>query len=226
MKYYMGIDQSFSNTGIAIIDENDNIVLSTSIPTSPELLKMFELYPFDVMHELDELQKLGLLVGNKLTKAKKDLTKKDKELLKIDSTLRFNIICDQLLKVLDENHNLSAKNILVGSDLSSEIVGCGIETISFGSKGNTADLGSLLGAIQRTLYLNNIKIHKFEPKRVKKFAGNGTFDKDEMFNALSDEEKSYLTQNCPMNTKDNYVGLDDRVDALWIAKMTKEESFK
>jgi len=222
MKYYLGIDQSFTNTGISIIDEKDDIIETTSIPTSPDILKMYELYPEHVEEYLHPLVGVILDTDFKLNKKRKDLTKKDKDMLKIDITVRLNIICDELEKVLDRYHCNSHRNTFSNNSLRRELISGGVETISFGSKGNTADLGSLLGAIQRTLHVNKVELHKFEPKRVKKFAGNGSYSKEEMFDSLAEHERDILVGNCPINTRGTVVGLDDRVDALWIAKMSKE----
>lgn len=211
MKYYLGIDQSSTNTGIAVINENDEIILSTSIPTSKDFLKFFSNYSAHFLQHFQNSKafKSGLVDSEcKLTKKKKDLTAEEKEMLVVSNELRYNYIAeevDRLLKLWN-------------------VEGVGIETISFGSAGSTADLGRLLGYIERTIYLNGVSLYRYEPKSVKKFAGKGNYSKEEMYEALSEYEKTYLMEFCPINTRGTFVGLDDRVDALWISKMVKRDS--
>ena len=72
-KLYIGIDQSLKNTGINIIDENDDILLNTSIPTSNDLLKICKDYPELLDITKTQAFKHGLVDGNgKRTKKVKD----------------------------------------------------------------------------------------------------------------------------------------------------------
>lgn len=205
MSYKIGIDQSFSNTGICVLDKNSKIVLSTSIPTYPNVLDMYKIYPNETYKEYEsKLLFLKLIDSDfNLTKKKKDLTKQDKGNLKVSNEFRINLICNKLDAILADYTFSQA----------------GIETISFGSMGNTADLGRLLGAIERTIYMRGISLSRFEPKSVKKFAGKGNYSKEEMLEAVPMKDRNMLESSCPKNTRDKFIGLDDRVDSYWIAKM-------
>ena len=207
MKYYLGVDQSFTSTGVTILNENKEIILSTSIPTYPNLLDMHKEYPNQTKKYLLSLVEIGLLDSEfNLTKKKKDLTKKDKELLKTDILFRMNIICDgvdEIIKSYPEN----------------SIAKCGIESISFGSKGNTADLGMLLGSVIRTVYSNGIEVIKFTPTEVKRSAGKGNYSKEEMIEAVPQKDLEVIKSNCRINKAGNYLGLDDMVDSYWICKL-------
>lgn len=215
IKYCLGIDQSFSNTGITIIDENQDIVLTTSIPSSPNFLDLYKLYPDSVgLHnEMVKLYEVGLLDKEwNLTKKKKDLTKTDKELLKVPSSFRINFINDLLEGILPDI-------CLEDAGESIYIAKACIESISFGSRGHTADLGRLLGSIERTLYKNNIDYELVQPTALKKFAGKGNYSKDEMIEAVCEKDLDTLKANCPTKRNGTYDGLDDRVDSYWLAKI-------
>lgn len=191
---YLGLDTSLSSTGVTILDENKQILLATTIPTSNNVIEMYKMYPTYFIDTMSHLNSLGLF-----GKKKKDYTKEDKELLKVDSTTRIHIIAGELDKILKTHYVYKA----------------GLENISYGSIGQIADLARLLGTVERTLYLNEIEYELFEPTSIKKYAGKGNFSKEDMYEALNENEKFYI----------NNLGLkkiDDVVDSCWIAKKVSD----
>ncbi len=192
---YLGLDTSLSSTGICILDENKQILLATTIPTSNNIVEMNKLYPLYFTDIMSHLNATGLF-----NKKKKDYTKEDKELLKIDSNIRIQIIADELDKILKTHHVHKA----------------GLESISFMSKGRIADLARLLGAIERTLYLNEVEYEFYTPLSIKKYAGVKDFkNKNVMYDILSDEIKFYINSL-------NIRKIDDIVDSYHIAKKVSD----
>lgn len=197
----LGIDQSLSNVGICII-EDDEIIYTTSIPTSNNLQKMLS-YDSDFIKTIgEELIPEFITKEGKLTKKRKDLDEFELEMLKIPQEDRMKYIVKKIDSIIIEY----VPNLVA------------LEGISFGGSGRVIDLAKLLGRIEQKLDDLCMTYIEIPPKEVKKFAGKGNYSKEEMIEAVNENDLKVLQEKCPKNTKDNWVGLDDRVDAYWIAK--------
>ena len=209
-KLYIGVDQSLSHTGIVVF-ENEKLRNAYSIITSNDFFKFYTKEDF----KSSKAYKAGLINDDmKLTKKKTKLTKQEKKLLNVEPIHRINTIADTFDFLLKRYLDFYKKeNIFV----------C-LESISFGSKGMIIDLGKLLGTLERTCYLNEIRWMTVTPQEVKKFAtGSGTASKDEMIAAITNEEHlKMLIEACPKNKKGEPDGLDNLADAYHIARFGRE----
>ena len=209
-KLFLGVDSSLKNTGINIIDKNDNILLTTSIPTTNDLLKMYKEYPHLLDITKTQAYKQGLVDSScKRTKKVKDYSKEEKNLLKVDIQKRMYVINTIFRSILENIINEYPEHKII----------IGFEGISFGGIGRIDGLARLLGSLEAVCMMYHIKHILFPPTVVKRFAGKGNFDKDQMETAMSLDDLEILKKNCPKNTKDVYQGLDDRIDAYWISKL-------
>jgi len=206
--FYMGIDQSYSHTGIVVIDEYDTIRFVHSVMTSNDATKFYPNYILDL--KATEAYQTGLIDSNaQITKKRKDLTKPELELLKVPYKDRFKYITNTI------------SNIIVNLESFEDEITCGIENISLFSKGAVVDLARLLGAIECTLQSHNLQHQLYPPTVVKKFAGKGNAGKDEMIAFVPIADRAILEMKCPKDKNQKLIGLDNLVDAYWIAKLTK-----
>ena len=202
--WYMGIDQSYSHSGVVILNDDGSIQNVYSIMTSNDFLKFYPNHILDF--KKTKAYEIGLIDDDcKLTKKKKDITKPEIELLKISYQDRFSFTTQTLHSIIH--------------DLPQPIT-AGIENISLFSKGAVVDLARLLGAIEHTLQINGIEHQLFPPTAVKKFARKGNATKDEMISYVPEEDLEILKSYCPTDKTDKLIGLDNLVDAYWIAKLT------
>lgn len=204
---YLGIDQSYSHTGVVVVDECDTIRFIYSIMTSNEANKFYPNKHLDLKET--EAYKTGLIDSQaQITKKRKDLTKPELELLKVQYKERFKFITKELTNIISNLKEL-------------DDVTCGIENISLFSKGAVVDLARLLGSIECTLQNNNISHQLYPPTVIKKFAGKGNAGKDEMIAYVPKADLEILESKCPKDKNGKLIGLDNIVDAYWIAKLTK-----
>ena len=203
---YLGIDQSYSHTGIVLLDNFGTIKNVFSIMPSNEVTKFYPNQFLDITKI--KAYKAGLVtVDAQLTKKKKDFIKDELDLLKVSYQDRFNFITKTLSAILSN---------LQGSDIS-----VGIENISLFSKGAVIDLARLLGAIEHTLQSFDLDHQLYPPTMVKKFAGKGNADKTEMIAFVPIADRAILELNCPKDKNGKLLGLDNLVDAYWIAQLTR-----
>lgn len=205
MTYYIGIDQSYSCTGITLLNEDGEIVDSTAFPMTSDFFKFYASYgDFRKTYAYQS----GLVDENmKLTKKKSELTKQESDLLKVSQTKRIAIICQ------------SIENWIKSFDVANIVAG--LENISLGSKGVIVDLARLLGAIEHHLQMMGVEHVLFPPTQVKSFAGKGNFSKDEMVAVVPEADLEKLKTNLPVDKKGEVVGLTDAVDSYWLAKLAK-----
>lgn len=201
-KYFIGVDQSFSDSGICVLDQNGNIVETTSIPSSPDFFKHYTEENF----KETKAYKMGL-VNDQFKKSKKvkDYTKEELDFFKVEKIERLRLIADTTKTIMEKYQEACVT----------------FEAISFGSKGATADLGMLLGYLINEC--SHLSPNLVEPTRVKKFAGKGNFSKEEMIDVVPENDIKIIKTFCPVDTKGRYKGLDNRVDAYWIAKYRMEK---
>jgi Holliday junction resolvasome RuvABC endonuclease subunit len=202
---YLGIDQSYSHTGVVLLDDEGNIKNVFSIIPSNDVTKFYPNQFLDVTN--CSAFKHGLITEiGQVTKKKKDFTKDETQLLKVSYQDRFKFITCTLSEILAQ----------LPSDTK-----VGIENISLFSKGAVVDLARLLGAIEHTLQTFHLEHSLFPPTVVKKFAGKGNAGKDEMISYVPITDLAILKMYCPKDKNDQCVGLDNLVDAYWIAKLTR-----
>ena len=201
--YYIGLDTSISNTGICVL-KDDEIVLSTSIPVSIDYFKFYDETNFMNTRAYE----LGLVTDNfKRSKKLKEYTKEELQYFKVPQQKRIGYICDALDTILKQ------------FPCDETFAAC--ENISIRSKGQVVDLARLLGGVEQVLRENGIHHTLFEPTKVKMMAGKGNFDKDQMIAAVNAEDLEVIKSTCPVDKKEQFVGLDDRVDAYWIAMLLR-----
>lgn len=207
MKYFLGIDQSFSCPGITLINENGELVDSTAIPVSNDFFKFYkdnEMMDFEATIAF----KTGLVDSEmKITKKKSTLTKDEEQLLKVSQSKRIHYIC---LKI----EQFIRKNKVEFPNLRS-----GLENISLGSKGAIVDLARLLGGIEHHLQMLGVRHVLFAPTQVKALAGKGNYSKEEMIAAVPESDMKFLESKCEINAKGAFIGLEDMTDAYWISKL-------
>jgi len=199
----IGIDQSYSHTGVVILDDAGEIKDVHSIMSSNDATKF---YPNEfVAVEKSTAYKKGLIdERGQLTKKKKDFSKDELELLKVSYQDRFRFITTTL------------ETILLTLPQDTHV---GIENISLFSKGAVVDLARLLGAIEHTVQTHGLQHVLFPPTAVKKFAGKGNASKEEMIEFVPISDLAILKMACPKDKSGACVGLDNLVDAYWIAKL-------
>lgn len=200
----VGIDQSYSHTGVVILDDNGEIKDVHSIMTSNDATKF---YPNDFVDvkKTTAFKKNLIDENGQLTKKKKDFSKDELDLLKVSYQDRFKYTTTLL------------ETILMPLPLDTEV---GIENISLFSKGAVVDLARLLGAIEHTIQTHGLHHSLFPPTSVKKFAGKGNASKEEMIEFVPISDLALLKMACPKDKNGECVGLDNLVDAYWIAKLT------
>jgi len=197
----LGIDQSLSCSGLCLLKDGKIIKIGVA-ETKPNIIDFSKGQTKEVVTTLynrfpEKKRKLLELHDDciKLTIPKSKLTKVDKKLLRMP----FDIRSEYILKQIQD---------FVG-DVEVDIVVN--ESISFGSAGQVATLGQLLGKIQG-FYLGKFGCitRDVAPTSLKAFAGKGNYSKDEMYEALTPENQ-LLVDGYPEKKK------DDIVDAMWLA---------
>ena len=185
---------------------DEGIIEAFSILTNPDFFKFYKAD--EPYFRQTHAYKVGLVDDQmKITKKKKDLTKDEKDILKVSYQKRISYICDQLTLIFDKY--LFDNTCVV------------IEDISLGSSGAIVDLARLLGAIERTCQLNEVKHALFRPTTIKKFAGKGNFGKEEMIAVVPEEDRAILEAACPVNTRNEIQGLDNLADSYHIARFCR-----
>ena len=198
----VGIDQSLTCTGIAIMI-NQQVVAVDNVFTDADIVKHAKHLSLPIIKRMmkhSPAVETGLveLVDNTLTltKQRSKLTKVDKKRLRTPFHFRVLLILQHIDIMLGD---LTHVDLLVN------------ENISMGSRGQTSTLGNLLGIIQGYV------IGKYgadtiapAPTTLKKFAGHGTYDKDQMFDALPAKYKRMIKTT-------GIAKVDDMVDAIWLA---------
>lgn len=97
----------------------------------------------------------------------------------------------------------------------------GIEGLSFGSKGHRlAEISGYQYLLRAKIFQNNIPFEVYPPKTIKKFAGNGNFKKEDLFNVFLNTNNS-LAQNIKDNKINLIKPLDDLIDAYFIVEKLK-----
>jgi len=210
-KLYIGIDQSISHTSVNVLDEDGKTILNESYNISNDFLKFYKdsnkLFDF----RKTQAYKTNLIDDNlKRTKKLKDYTKQEKSLLKVSKQKRVSYITIKFNELINKYKD------------DYEII-VGFENISYGSVGAIADLGILLGSLTSICTINNIKKILVEPTKVKKFATTkGNADKDQMEDAICNEDKELLKSYCPKNSKEVLIGFDNLADSYWISHYIRE----
>lgn len=208
----MGIDQSYSHTGIVVLNELGQIIGVNSIQNSNEVTKF---YPNKHLDFKDCSAFKSGLIGEdcKLTKKKKDITKEEATLLKVSYQDRLKFSTRELNQLVISYSLFSDEGLVVG-----------LEGISIFSKGATIDLARLLGSFETIIQLNDIPYSIFTPTQVKAFARKGNATKEDMISYVPEEDLNILKAHCPTDTKGKLIGLDNIVDAYWIAKLTMKSA--
>ena len=220
-KYRVGIDQSLSCTGVCVIDENDTVVSIFNVPTFQSIIQMANkaikdetrtmyLVNRDNPYMPDlvrwDRDKDKLVTVKPLTK----FTKDEKNSLKLSVETRLSYITDIISDRL--------------SPYIDDITTVTLEGISYGSLGQTATLGQVLGFIGGYLdrYIKDVVLTTATPMSLKSFAGvlkgKHKYSKDTMRYAMKDNfNVSYdkmLSQNKDIKNLDKF---DDMVDAFYLA---------
>lgn len=218
-KIFVGIDFSLISPGICII-KNEQYkwisIYSTDIEDHHKILTK-ENSSFKI---LNESKSVTINLRNKTLK--QGTTYSHTERNKIKSSIEeVDFLIQEVRKHLNDNDEVYVA----------------IEGISFGASGNTLiDLAmstGLLRSLIATKLLNSIdRFYVFSPGTIKKFAGKGTFKKNDMYDALiSNSETEHLEFVKILNMyKDSWITpggvvkkpLDDLVDATWIALLLKD----
>lgn len=209
MKYYLGIDQSYSNTGLCLINEKSEIVAVTTIPVSNDFFKFYNNNDH-MDFEATMAFKSGLVDKEmKLTKKKSECSKEELDMLKVSQSKRIHYICLRIEKFLNDHY------------ATPDQVRCGLENISLGSKGAIVDLARLMGAIEHHLRLIGVRHVLFPPTQVKSFAGKGNYSKEEMVAAVPEADMRFIKSCLEVDKKGEHLGLFDATDAYWISKLAK-----
>jgi len=113
---------------------------------------------------------------------------------------------------------------------SLDIIGIGIETPSFYSRGRVIDLARGNGYIYYSLLEKGYNIKGFTPSQVTKFLLNGKKKKDIKVDNVPAgiKKKAYLWQGLPKEIKDellssSYKKYDDLIDAYSVANLVLKE---
>ena len=210
---FIGIDLSLNSTGICIIKENNNRIISV-FKTENNIDKMFSR---------DD----HIALINKCSEVNIILEKKEKN-SKIEYYIRERHKIISFIKLTEFIIN-SLKDQIEGE------VYIAMEGISFGSKGNSLiDISMATGILRKELInlLNGKDNHFFvySPTTIKKFAGKGDFKKIDMFNAILDDTE--LNSSFIKLLRDNRKRMvtpkgivkkpiEDIIDSIWVAKLLK-----
>ena len=197
MKNYLGIDQSLSNTGIFVLDENQEPIHFQSIVTYPQILDFRNKCDSTVEFENDLIDKSNDVW--KLTKPKSKLTKEEKTSLKTPDHVRMNYIWKSIETIIKDFNVHSVS----------------FEGISFGGSGRVITLAMLLGGIQKLALDYNLDFKMPTPNALKKFAtDNGRASKEEMIEALPE----HILKDVIEYGKENKLKIDDICDAYHLSR--------
>jgi hypothetical protein len=206
----IGIDQSFSNTGVCAT-LNDSILAACVIPTTNDFFKFYPNRYFDF--KKTQAYKTGLVDDDmKITKKKSSLSKTELDILKVSQQKRIGYICSILEEFINK----------IKIENPTEQIVFGLESISMGSKGAIVDLARLLGAIEHHIQILGYCHSIFAPTKIKAWAGKGNFSKEEMIAAVIEEDLTQLKSNLLVDKKGEAIGLNDIVDAYWISKVSAD----
>lgn len=171
------------------------------------------------------------------------LTRHQKEILNILSnipTFKNTILNNKIIKTDNYQTNelnkvidaIKLTDILYGIISTYDNYEIGIEGFSYGSSGNVLiDIASYQYILRYKLYTNNHNFQVFSPKTIKKLAGKGNFNKQQMVNSyinntveceLLDKceirQTIYNNQELFLKTKANIKIWEDLVDSYFVAK--------
>ena len=216
-KIFVGIDYSLISPGICIIKKNEYKWISISNIDEVDHQKLLSKKD-GAFRILDESKSVKINLRNK--SIKQGLTYSHTERNKLKSSIDE---VDFLIQELREHLN-GVNEVYVA-----------IEGISFGAAGNTLiDIALSTGLLRSSIatVINTLdNFYVFSPGTIKKYAGSGSFKKNDMYEALinsniKDQEfvKLLASHKSDWITPGGVVKkpLDDLVDATWIALLLKD----
>lgn len=215
MDTFIGIDFSLNSTGICIINQEHNKIISV-YKTENNIDKMFSRTDhFSLLRECKEVE---MIIENKAKKEDGEYYIRERSKI-----LSFMKLVDCIIESI--RNEMNDGNVYIA-----------MEGISFGSAGNSLiDISMATGILRKELIGllkgDSGRFLVFSPTAIKKFAGKGNFKKIDMFEALlkdtdlnSDFIKLMVDQKDLMITPKGIVKkpIEDMVDSIWVAKFLKD----
>lgn len=218
---YISIDFSLISPGICLLETNNHKCISIYSVDADEHQKLLskEDGPFKILNESKTVE---INLRNKIDKQgiTYSHTERNKTVASVED---ISTLITQIKKHLVK----STGDVYVA-----------MEGISFGSKGNTLiDIAMATGILRKSIISELLdgrhdRFFVFSPGTIKKFAGKGSFKKNDMYEALiSNPETEHLEFVKLLNAyKDKWITpggvvkkpLDDLVDSTWIALLLKD----
>jgi len=99
----------------------------------------------------------------------------------------------------------------------------GIEGLSFGSTGNRlAEISGYQYLLRKLIHDTNKPFYIYPPKTIKKFVGNGNYDKEQIISTFIQNEHNWLAIKLKkLSLTKHFKPIDDLIDAYYIVKMLK-----
>lgn len=218
MSTFIGIDLSLNSTGICVIKENTNKIVSI-FKTENNIEKIFTRK--DLLSLINQCKDVRIILEPK--KKEEESEYHERERSKISSFVKLtDLIIDSIKEDIDGETYIA------------------MEGISFGSTGNSLiDISMATGILRKELISklegNTEKFFVFSPTAIKKFAGKGNFKKIDMFEAILKDTD--LNSEFIKTMKDNRdmcitpkgivkKPIEDMIDSIWVAKFLKDVTSK
>jgi Holliday junction resolvasome RuvABC endonuclease subunit len=213
MSIFIGIDLSLNSTGICIIREDGNKIVSI-FKTENNIEKIFTRD--DHFSLLNNCGEVNIILEPKSKQEEAEYHIRERS--KISSFIRLtDLIINSIKNEIGEETYIA------------------MEGISFGSTGNSLiDISMATGILRKELIErlggNTDKFFVFSPTAIKKFAGKGNFKKIDMFDAIikeSDLNSEFI--NILRNNREMCVTpkgivkkpIEDMIDSFWVARFLK-----
>lgn len=213
MSIFIGIDLSLNSTGICIIREDRNKIVSI-FKTENNIEKIFTRD--DHFSLLNNCEEVNIILEPKSKQEEAEYHIRERS--KISSFIRLtDLIINSIENEIGEETYIA------------------MEGISFGSTGNSLiDISMATGILRKELIerlgRNTDNFFVFSPTAIKKFAGKGNFKKIDMFDAIikeSDFDSEFI--NILRNNREMCVTpkgivkkpIEDMIDSVWVARFLK-----